>query len=158
MTLLHYFFDLISKRTFWNWLTFIKKHYFQKPLLLHPCIYLTKSKSNKSLLLEKKLWKWKFVKSDKPAEEKKKLTEKESHLMKNQLITTLGGKFLGWNFEVEFWSKYWHTSMYPLCNQPCLYSLVLSSTHRQTIGIYRVGHKGPKFLNHFSLILNLNKK
>ena len=100
--------------------------------------------------------KWKFVKSDEPAEEKKKLTEKESYLMKNQLITTLGGKFLGWNFEVEFWSKYWHTSMYPLCNQSCLYSLVLSSTHRQTIGIYRVGHKGPKFLNPLSLILNLN--
>ena len=84
----------------------------------------------------------------------KKFTEKESYLMKNQLITTLGGKFLGWNFEVEFWGKYWHTSMYPLCNQSCLYSLVLSSTHRQTIGIYRVGHKGPKFLNHVSLILN----
>ena len=117
---------------------------------------LSKIKVKIKVFYLKKLWKkWKGMIRQK---RKKKLTEKESYLMKNQLITRLCGKFLGWNFEVEFWSKYWHTSMYPLCNQPCLYSLVLSSTHRQTIGIYRVGHKGPKFLNHFSLILNLNKK
>ena len=35
------------------------------------------------------------MKSDEPTKEKKKFTEKESYLMKNQLITTLGGKFLG---------------------------------------------------------------
>ena len=115
---------------------------------------LSKIKVKIKVFYLKKLWKkWKGMIRQK---RKKKLTEKESYLMKNQLITRLCGKFLGWNFEVEFWGKYWHTSMYPLCNQSCLYSLVLSSTHRQTIGIYRVGHKGLKFLNYLSLILNLN--